>query len=55
MFAAITGPVIFKKVQSMEYIYFIGSAFWLGVILMAIAEVGVKKAIGVECRLLFCK
>jgi hypothetical protein len=52
MFVAIIGPVIFKKIQSMDYIYVIGSAFWLGVILMSIAEVGMKKAIGMECRLL---
>jgi len=48
----IIGSVIFKKMQSTEYIYIVGSAFWLGIILMAIAEVGLKKAIGVECRLL---
>jgi hypothetical protein len=55
MFIAIIGPFIFKrfiKTGSMEYIYIVGSAFWLGVILMSIAEVGMKKTIGVECRLL---
>jgi hypothetical protein len=48
-------PFIFKrfiKIESMEYMYFFGSAVWLAIILMAIAEVGMKKAIGVECRLL---
>jgi hypothetical protein len=55
MFVAIVGPLLFKrflKGQTMDYIYIIGSAFWLGVILMSIAEVGMKKTIGVECRLL---
>lgn len=55
MFVAIIGPVLFKrflKGQLVEYIYILGSIFWLSVILMAIAEVGVKKAVGVECRLL---
>jgi len=52
VFIAIIGPIVFKKVQTMEYIYIIGAAFWLGIILMAIAEIGLKKAIGVECRLL---
>ncbi len=52
VFIAIIGPIVFKKVQAMEYIYIIGAAFWLGIILMAIAEIGLKKAIGVECRLL---
>jgi hypothetical protein len=48
-------PFIFKrfiKIESMEYMYIFGSALWLAVVLMAIAEVGMKKAIGVECRLL---
>jgi hypothetical protein len=55
MFVAIIGPLLLKrifKIESMEYIYIIGSAFWLGIILMAIAEVGMKKTLGTECRLL---
>ncbi len=55
MFVAILGPFIFKrfiKTGSTEYIYIVGAAFWLGVISMSIAEVGMKKGIGVECRLL---
>ena len=48
-------PFIFKrfiKIESMEYTYIFGSAVWLAIVLMAIAEVGMKKGIGVECRLL---
>jgi hypothetical protein len=55
MFVAIIGPLLLKrivKIESMEYIYIIGSAFWLGIILMAIAEMGMKKRLGTECRLL---
>ena len=32
VFIAIIGPIVFKKVQTMEYIYIIGAAFWLGII-----------------------
>jgi hypothetical protein len=48
-------PFIFKrfiKIEATEYMYIFGSALWLAVVLMAIAEVGMKKGIGVECRLL---
>ncbi len=48
-------PFIFKrfiKIEAMAYIYVMGSALWLGIILMAIAEMGVKSMAGVECRLL---
>jgi hypothetical protein len=48
-------PFIFKrfiKIEAVEYMYIFGSALWLAVVLMAIAEVGMKKGIGVECRLL---
>lgn len=48
-------PFIFKrfiKIEATEYMYIFGSALWLAVVLMAIAEVGMKKAIGMECRLL---
>jgi hypothetical protein len=48
-------PLIFKrfiKVESVEYMYIFGSALWLAIVLMAIAEVGMKRAIGMECRLL---
>ena len=48
-------PFIFKrfiKIEGTEYMYIFGSALWLAVVLMAIAEVGMKKGIGVECRLL---
>ncbi len=53
MFVAILGPILLKKlkIQSVEPIYIIGTVFWLGVVLMAIAEVGMKKGIGMECRL----
>jgi hypothetical protein len=54
MFAAILGPVLlkkFSKIEAMGYIYVIGIIFWLAVILMSIAEVGMKKGMGVECRL----
>lgn len=53
MFVAIFGPILIKKlkIQSAESIYIVGTAFWLGVVLMAIAEVGIRKGIGVECRL----
>ncbi len=54
MFAAIL-PFIFKrfiKIEAIEYMYIMGSALWLGIILMAIAEMGVKSMAGVECRLL---
>jgi hypothetical protein len=54
IFAAIA-PFIFKrffKIESIEYMYIFGSALWLAVALMAIAEVGMKKGIGAECRLL---
>jgi hypothetical protein len=36
----------------MEYIYIFASVLWLGIVLMAVSEVGMKKIIGVECRLL---
>jgi hypothetical protein len=55
MFIAIIGPLLLKRfftIQSREYIYIIGSAFWFAVIFMSIAEVGMKKTIGMECRLL---
>ena len=48
-------PFIFKrfiKIEATEYMYIFGSALWLAVVLMAVAEVGMKKAIGTECRLL---
>jgi len=48
-------PFIFQrfiKIEAAEYMYIFGSALWLAVVLMAIAEVGMKKGIGVECRLL---
>jgi hypothetical protein len=48
-------PFIFKrfiKIESMEYIYIFASVLWLGIVLMAVSEVGMKKIIGVECRLL---
>ena len=48
-------PFIFKrfiKIEATEYMYIFGSALWLAVVLMAVAEVGMKKIIGVECRLL---
>ena len=48
-------PFIFKrfiKIEATEYMYIFGSALWLAVVLMAVAEVGMKKAIGMECRLL---
>jgi hypothetical protein len=48
-------PFIFKrfiKIEATEYMYIFGSALWLAVVLMAVAEVGMKKAIGLECRLL---
>ena len=54
MFIAIA-PFIFKRfitIESIEYKYIFGAALWLGVILMAIAEVGIKQAIGMECRLI---
>jgi hypothetical protein len=53
MFIAIFGPILIKKlkIQSAESVYIVGAAFWLGVVLMAIAEVGIRKGIGVECRL----
>jgi len=54
MFIAIA-PFIFKRfitIESIEYKYIFGAALWLGVILMAIAEVAIKQAIGMECRLI---
>ena len=55
MFVAILGPILLKrllKLDSISYVYIIGTAFWIGVILMSIAEIGMKQNIGVECRLL---
>ena len=54
MFIAIA-PFLFQrfiKIESIEIKYIMGSALWLGVILMGIAEMGIKSAIGVECRLI---
>ena len=52
MAAAIIGFVILQKVKSTAYIPIIGAVVWLGIILMGIAEVGIKKGAGMECRLL---
>jgi endogenous inhibitor of DNA gyrase (YacG/DUF329 family) len=48
---AFVGP-IFLKMHSQKQLYVGGIAFWFGIILMAIAEVGGRKAIGLSCMLL---
>ena len=55
MFVAILGPIFLKRFLKLDlviYTYIIGAAFWLGVVMMSIAEVGMKRNIGVECRAL---
>ncbi|HEX2966937.1 MAG TPA: hypothetical protein VHO84_14210 [Syntrophorhabdaceae bacterium] len=55
MFVAIIGPILLKRflrLDSVSYVYIAGTAFWVGVVLMSIAEVGMKQNLGVECRLL---
>ena len=48
---AFVGP-IFLKMQSQKQLYVGGIVFWFGIILMAIAEMGGRKAIGLSCMLL---
>lgn len=52
IFVAIIGPVLLK-IQSMQrIIYVAGGVFWLGLMLIGVAEMGALKTIGAECRFL---
>jgi hypothetical protein len=52
VFTAIILVILFNKMNDTYKLFIGGFAFWLGIILMGIAETATKKLVGVECRLL---
>jgi hypothetical protein len=51
LFAAVMGVVVLQMKEKYQ-LYIGGAAFWLGIIMMAVAEFASQKLVGVECRLL---
>jgi hypothetical protein len=52
LFIAVIAVTYLNKMDDTYKIFLGGFVFWLGVIMMGIAEMATKKLVGVECRLL---